>query len=418
MTAAEKSMSKKAAHPGITRRAAVKGIMAGAAGFVGRGRPAMADEKQAGIFVERQETGAHIWRVTTIERRQSNIYCEVPYCSADSRYFVYKRSNSRNKQNTTEFVVVEIGTWKQHVLDSAAGSQGCAVSPDGQFYYCKNVNRNEMDLMRVDLAEGTPVPVHRLVGGPWTWSLGTVSSDHHYYLRGKRLDDEYRMFGILLVDLRTGQETIIDRDPYTFNAHPQFDPGDGSRVMIQHNRGGGFDRNGRNYRSTGPEGATLYLVSVPEGKRTELPVGKPYTTPCTGHQAWAGTRGEMILTVSAKGDHAPDKGNLLGVRATGPARVVAKGYKFMHVGVSRCGRIFSCDDWQAPHKILIGSVATGKTAVVCASKTNVGRKQESHPHPYLTPDLKWVIFNSTRTGSPHVYAARVPEGMVEDVLQA
>jgi len=51
--------------------------------------------------------------------------------------------------------------------------------------------------------------------------------------------------------------------------------------------------------------------------------------------------------------------------------------------------------------------------VVCDSKTVPGRAQSTHPHGYLTPDLKWVIFNSNRSGEPHVHAASVPEGLIE-----
>jgi hypothetical protein len=186
--------------------------------------------------------------------------------------------------------------------------------------------------------------------------------------------------------------------------------------MIQHNRGGKYSPDGKLERLVGEEGATLYVLSVPDGVRTELQVGKPYTTPCTGHEAWIGNTQEMLLTVSAGGDYAPQKGNLLGVRAGEPARVVAKGYRFAHVGVSRCGRLFSCDDWQGAFAIVIGSNETGRTAVVCESKSAPTRSQNTHPHPYLTPDLKWVVFNSNRSGFPHVYAASVPEGMIEELL--
>ncbi|HPU84079.1 MAG TPA: hypothetical protein PLE60_01915 [Candidatus Latescibacteria bacterium] len=33
----------------------------------------------------------------------------------------------------------------------------------------------------------------------------------------------------------------------------------------------------------------------------------------------------------------------------------------------------------------------------------------SHPHPCVGPGGKEVLFNSDRTGVPHVYAAHVPE---------
>ena len=188
--------------------------------------------------------------------------------------------------------------------------------------------------------------------------------------------------------------------------------------MIQHNRGGKYTPDGERVQLTGPEGATLYLLSVPEGKRTTLQVGTPYTTRCTGHEAWIGHTREMLLSVSASGDYAPEKGNLLGVRAGGPPRVIARGYKFGHVGVSRCGRLFCCDDYQGTYQVVIGSTQSGKSAVVCESKTSPTRSQSTHPHPYLSPDLKWVIFNSNRSGHPHVHAASVPEGMVEELLKA
>ncbi|MGD8238085.1 MAG: hypothetical protein PVH68_06000 [Armatimonadota bacterium] len=398
------------------RRRAIRQMMAGTVGMAAAAGSSAGGD-QSGVHLERQSTGSEVWQVTTEERSHSNIYCEVPYCSADSRYFVYHRSRRDDRQNRSEFVVVEIGTWKQRALDAAVSMSGCAMTPDGIFYYLKRVDEDTLDLLRVDLSGGDPEAVHRFQDALWTWSLGTVSPDHRYYLRGKRLDDEWKMFGILLVDLQTGDEKIIDEDPYTFNAHPQFDPGTGRQVMIQHNRGGTFEPGGKRIRSTGPQGATLFLLSVPDGRRTELQVGTPYTTPCTGHEAWIGKTGEMLLTVSARDDYAPEKGNLLAVRAGSPARVVTPGYKFAHVGVSRCGRLYSCDDWQADYNIVIGSNKTGKSAVVCASKTKPTSAQNTHAHPYLTPDLKWVIFNSSRGGFPHIHAASVPDGMVEAVLK-
>ncbi len=272
--------------------------------------------------------------------------------------------------------------------------------------------------MRVDLGTGVSEKVFSFGPEPRLGSLGTVSPDHRYYACGKRLDERYTRFGILLVDLKEGRQQVIDEDPYIFNPHPQFEPGEGRQLMIQHNRGGGYSPDGTRIRTVGPEGATLYLLSVPDGKRTPLRVGKPYTTMITGHEAWIGTTREMLLSVVAEGEYAPDKGNLLAVRAGGTARTVARGYAFNHVGVSRCGRLFSCDDWRGTCKLVIGSIATGRTAVVCESHASRSREQNTHPHAYLTPDLKWLIFNSDRSGFPHIYAARVPEEMVAGLTRA
>ncbi|NOX53155.1 MAG: hypothetical protein GXP27_01695 [Planctomycetes bacterium] len=401
----------------VTRRSALKKLAAGAAGLSGWWGNAVRRAQAGGaVLVERQDNGAEIWQVTSERLDQSNIYCEVPYCSRDSRYFVYGRRAPKETVNRMEFVVVELGTWKQERLDTTISISGCAVTPDGTFYYLKKVGGGEVAIMRADLGLGQPREVYRLPPGFPVRSLGTVTSSHRWYAAGTKTQPGWKRFDILLVDLKAGRHAIADSDPYILNPHPQFDPADEGTLMVQHNRGGRYTTDGKLERLVGPEGATLYLLSIPDGKRTELPVGKPHTTPCTGHEAWIGRTGEILLTVSASGDYRPEKGNLLGVRAGGQVRVVARGHRFNHVGVSRCGRLFSADDWQPPFRIVIGSTRTGRTAVACESKTKPSRSQSTHPHPYLTPNLKWVIFNSNRSGWPHIHAARLPDGMVESLL--
>jgi hypothetical protein len=397
----------------ITRRSALQGIAA----WIGTARFMHATEPSTGgRFVEKQPTGAEIWQVTTEAFDQSDIYGEVPYCSRDSRYFVYARRNPALKTNRTEVMLVELGTWKQQRLDTAISISGCAISHDGVFYYLKQSDDGSTDLMRADLENGKVTAVYRLPRALAIRSLGTVTTDGRYYAGGTMSEPGWKMFDITLVDLQKGEHRILDRDPFILNPHPQFDPGEGRTLMIQHNRGGKYSPDGQLERLVGPEGATLYVLSVPEGRRTKLAVGTPHTTACTGHEAWIGTTGEMLLSVSASGEFRPEKGNLLAVRAGQPSRVVARGYRFNHVGASRCGRIFSADDWQPPYKIVIGSTQVERAAVICESKTSPTRSQNTHPHPYVTPDLKWVIFNSNRTGQDHVYAARIPDELMTNLL--
>jgi len=271
-----------------------------------------------------------------------------------------------------------------------------------------------MELVKLNLATGETEVVCSFREPIRPRSLGTVSPDGRFYAYGVTTDDKFKEFGIELVDLKSGTREVIDRDPYILNPHPQFEPSGGKQIMVQHNRGGQIDENGKLIRLVGEEGATLYLLDIASGKRTTLQVGKPYTTPATGHESWIGNTREILLTVSASGDYAPEKGNLLGVRAGEPARVLSKGYRFSHVGTSVCGRFFSCDD-SPSGDVVIGSVKTGKNAVVCHSGSSFGHAQNTHPHPYLTPDLRWVIFNSDRSGLPQIHAATVPDGMIEEL---
>jgi len=404
-------------YPQVSRRTALQAVAAGAAAWTGVARLAHAAEPCAGgRFVEKQATGAEIWQLTTEEFDQSDIYGEVPYGSRDSRYLVYARRNPALRVNRTEFMLVELGTWKQQRLDTAVSISGCAISHEGMFYYLKQSDDGSTDLMRADLANGNITAVYRLPPGLAIRSLGTVTTDGRHYAGGTMSEPGWKMFDITLIDLQKGEHRILDRDPFILNPHPQFEPGEGRALMIQHNRGGRYSPDGQLERLVGPEGATLYLLSVPDGHRTELRVGTPHTTPCTGHEAWIGTTGEMLLSVATSGEFRPEKGNLLAVRAGQPPRVVARGYRINHVGASRCGRIFSADDWQSPYKIVIGSTQVERAAVICESKTVPTRSQNTHPHPYVTPDLKWVIFNSNRSGSDHIYAARIPDELMASLL--
>ncbi len=402
----------------ITRRAAIQQIATTMVGTIGLCKTSFGQNSPAipgPIRLEQQSTGSEIWQITTERFRQSNIYCEIPYCSRDSEYSVYARRNPRLSNNSTQLMVVEIGTWKQHLLDVAKGISGSAISHDGVFYYLKQSDNRTVDLMRADLTLGKPEGIFQTSYNQRIISLGTVSPDGRYYAWGERLDDEYKVFGIKLIDLQKQSATIIDQDPHILNPHPQFEPGEGKQLLMQHNRGGHYSPDGKLQRLVGPEGATLYLLSMSDGERTELQVGTPYTTPATGHEAWIGKTKGVLLTVAARDDYTPENGNLLGVRAGKPARVVAKGYRFNHVNVSRCGRFFCCDDWKGDCKIVIGSVKTNKTAVVCESKTSRSRAQNTHPHAYLTPNLEWVIFNSDRSGFPHIHAASVPQQLIKEI---
>ncbi len=160
---------------------AASGLMVACTGCV-TGRRA-ATLASSAIRLERQSTSSEIWQITTGQFSQSNIYCELPYCSADGRHFVYERHN-RNLpgKNKTELMVVEIGTWKQHRLDVTSGLTGCAISAGGIFYYLKRTEGETLDLMRADLSAAAPERIYHTKDERNLTSLGTVSPDGRYYV--------------------------------------------------------------------------------------------------------------------------------------------------------------------------------------------------------------------------------------------
>ena len=73
----------------------------------------------------------------------------------------------------------------------------------------------------------------------------------------------------------------------------------------------------------------------------------------------------------------------------------------------------------------MGSPRTGRAAVVCTSQATYNRARrrtgppglvhDSHPHAYVSPDRKWVVFNSDRTGIQQIYVAEIPAELIAEL---
>ena len=364
------------------------------------------------LTLEERDNGVVVYQVTEDPLEKSNIYCELPYCSADSRVFVYQQQNPESAPNRTEYVTCEFGTWKTDVIAQGLGGPG--MTHKGIFFYRRIVPGKCQELVRVNLATGARKVLFEFPENFQSRGLGTMSPDERYYAYGVTLGYNPKMFGIELVDLQTGTRETINTDPDICNPHTQFEPTWGNQLMAQHNRGCEFLPDGTRTKLVGDEGATEYLVDIPGGQVTRLQVGKPHTPPITGHEAWIVGTGDILMSVRAEGDYVPEKGNLIRVGTGKPAtRVGVPGHRINHVGTSPCGGYFFVDDWQGASKLIVGSINTGKHAVVCEAHTSMGRSQNTHGHPYLSPNLKWLVFNSDRSGKPQIHVAAVPSDLIQ-----
>jgi len=358
-------------------------------------------------------SGASIIQLTSAPAVHSNIYCEVPYFDPSSRWMMFTRSPTSHDPLQIWRADME-RLWLTPVCEGAVGISGMAMSPDQRFFYCvRDVSENSFEVLRTEIAtlkqksvifEGTPRPR----------SMGSMAPDNRTYIYATVF--AVYDYGVVRCDLADGTWEVVHRGHDICNAHPQTEPGRGEDYLIQHNRGCEFDEQGRCLRLVGDEGATLYLINKDGGDYRPLPVGKPYTWPVQGHQCWIGTTGEIMLTVSG-GDSRETlkRGNLMAIRpGDKQARVIAGGHYYCHPNASRDGRFF-VSDARPGNLIVVGSIKTGRNRVLCPSNSSFSSPQYTHPHPYFSPDCRWVIFNSDATGVPHVHAARVPDGLLESL---
>ena len=375
--------------------------------------------------IEELENGVVVYQVTDEPRYKNNIYCERSYCSPDSRCFIYQRSvGSYHPQHgsqygskyggrfAAEYVACDFGAWETRVLGRGLSSP--EISREGGLYYARPAADGTGELVRVEVATGRSrvIPVD---GGVRLGMGLAISPGERFLACGVPISYEPQMFGIERVDLESGKREIIFTDPCICNPHLQFEPLEGEHILVQRNRGCRFAPDGHCISLLGEEGCTLFLLGVKDGKVTPLEVGPPHTASCTGHEDWAGDTKEVLLTVTTAREDQGAWGDLLGVRAGRPARLISKEYAFCQVNASVCGRFFCCNGLKArgdDHFIVIGSARSGKHIVVC----NSGPMSEApFDRVYFSPDLKWVVFNSYRSGALEVYAASIPLEMIEEL---
>ncbi|NLE66997.1 MAG: hypothetical protein GX608_06195 [Lentisphaerae bacterium] len=358
--------------------------------------------------VETLENGVTVHQVTDDGAPKSNIYCEFPWCPPDSSGFVFVRRTPGGKW---EYVLCRFGTWEKQPL----GAGTACTMAGGRFYFRRDSAAGEPELVRADLSSGRmetlDVPPQALAEGGLC-----LSADERYRVYSRALSFSPQRFGITVVDMRTGQREVVLEDPYLCNTHLQFDRGRDCRVLVQHNRGCRFSPAGRCELLCGSEGCTLFILDIPGGRVVPLQVGPPHTVTCSGHETWLGRSGEVLLTLNLTADYDLGKGPIMAVKPGQAARPVCPPREMNHIGVPDCGRLF-CADAFRPDEIIIGSPATGRAAVVCPARASYKRgTPDSHPHAYLSPDLRWVVFNSDRTGAIEIYAASVPAAMAAGLL--
>ena len=367
--------------------------------------------------IEELPNGVVIHQATDEETDKCNIYCEYPWCPPDSHCFVYVRHAPDHAPNSSEFIACDFGTWEKHLVGYGTG--GHTMANRGRFYYKRVDDAGTHEFVRCDLETDESQVIELPDGVPRSASFA-ISAGERYLAFSKSLSFDPQLFGVGIADLQTGECDIIHEDPWICNTHLQFEPAEGRQLMVQHNRGCVFAPDGTREVLCGMEGCTLFLLDVPGGQVTRLQVGPPYTASLSGHETWLGDTGELIATLNYLEDYDYGKGRVVGVRPGQPAREICTPWELNHIGIDPAGRIFAGDAF-LPDEIIIGSPHTNRAAVVCSSsatynrarrRTGEGLAYDSHPHAYISPDRKWVVYNSDHAGTQQIYVAEIPAAMI------
>ena len=371
-------------------------------------------------------SGTRIRQVSSAPAITHNLYCEQPYCSLDGNRLALFRTTSANALAPGELMIYDIARYRMARLATEASGIGASIMAIANAAYSGVVFAavgvgEQKKLVRFDLntLQSEELFAWNTIPGS---GLLTVSGDNCFGLAsartGTRDENNRQNFGIYRVDLKSGQHELIHENSHICNPHLQFRLHSGARIMVQENRGCEVDDAGQVLRPCDERGAGLYSLAADGTDRRDFPVAPPHTPRTTGHECWIGDSDRVLVTVAETYNDGTREGNLLEVsHESAKARVVfSSPHIWNHISASRCGRYFLTDCYgQRGVPLLVGSIETGKTRVLCDSQTTGGGAQYSHAHAYITSDNKWVVFNSDRTGIAQVYIASIPDGFLESL---
>lgn len=342
------------------------------------------------------ESGAEIHLLGGDARPADNIYGEQPYGDATGQRIAIRYYKSDD------------GPGGISILDLVDGSRhdmlvGATPFPAfhawGEYLYYHQTIDGVLTLRRCNFLTLEAEDVAVLPPERGSYSYGTVSPDHRYYAVSVRTGEAPAR--VHLLDLQTGEWSILLDKPGYHAKHEQFSLDGRNRVLIQLNQM--------------PDVKQVLLAELEIGGPERLfPADRPHTPRPTGHEAWVGTTDRIFFSTGSDPD---SRGNIWTCRASDaePAPVYEGKVRFGHVSVSRDGRYWVGDSGEEGIPIYIGSFATGRCKRAVFSRTVYDGKQWAHAHPYLTADSKWLIFTSTRDGHPQVYGARLAEGWLDDL---
>lgn len=172
-----------------------------------------------------------------------------------------------------------------------------------------------------------------------------------------------------------------------------------------------------NHLHMDPAGTTISFGNDKDGKRTPFLIGVDGSNPREypfyfAHHTWFGMTGKM------QGPTLPPKASIV-VRGENDAEpeTLTEGRYYWHSSPSRDAQWIIADtNW--PHEgLYLLHVPTRTVNYVCDTKSSCSHPQWSHPHPSLSPNMKYVLFNSDMTGVGQVYVCVLTDEFLEEAAQ-
>lgn len=366
------------------------------------------------------DSGTMVVRLTNAAGWSHNIYCEQPYTGPDGRYVLVGRTYDMLSGHY-QLLAADLKTLKLTLIERDLPCEFVAHHAYTEWAYYVTFEGEVRRVSLLTLERQSVLPAGTVKQYP-QMMLETATADDRW-LVGYEPDGKGAFRGIAL-EVATGKVRVHLENPDNRNPHTQADTAGGTRLVQQL------------LPVSAPERVVVVTKDIQSSEVTELPIGGKHSAESSGHMAWIAGTGKVACAIGWDREHRRQdarhpQGNLAiaGPGDTKPRIIGAPDHGYYHVSISKCGKYFVCDDFMVyradafnkgvpgPVRIVVGSIESGKARVLLRDCQSYGLAGASRyePTPYFTADNQHVIYNGSPLGINQVFAARVPEGLLESL---
>jgi len=330
------------------------------------------------------ETGARIVQLTSFPTIGMNLYFEQCSFTADSQRLIFYSQRAADRDAPFDVFRADVDGTNLVRLTDRDDVGGLVLAPKA----AKAFFSAGSEVRSVDLETFKEETLAHFEGfHSFASSLGGISSDEgNYYAYLHREEERYAL--VRVATDGKGGEVLYEGFNLT---HVNVDPKTGTVA----------------FGERAPDETKNWLMN-PDGSNL-----RRFTFEKFAHCSWWGQTGAW------QGCYLPpDRGICIYREGGEKEEVIVSGSRyFWHSGSSPDGEWIVADTNWPDEGIFLVHVPSKRSGLVCRSRSSNGHPQWTHPHPSISPDGNYVLFNSDRPGISQVHLATIPEGLKERLVK-
>lgn len=332
------------------------------------------------VFLKDPRSGLTVTRLTHSSCIAQNLYFEMCSFTEDDGYVVLRSQRYAGRDAPWDLFRVRTDGQELVQISECDDLSGIVFSPaKSSFFYQSG---GEVRCLDAHTLQDEPIARAPGAKGVSPRSLATIDEAGEVYI-GSVTNDRSEAV-IFKTETASGKTEVL----HTTNSvvHLHVDPEGKILFFIDHKPG-----------ASGP-----YLMNT-DGSGL-----RPYPFRNFAHHTWFGKTGLMQGTLVPPG-HA------LATYKEGDAEpaILTEGRYYWHSSASRDAQWIISDTNWPQEGLYLFHVPTRAVSYVCDCRSSCSHPQWTHPHPALSPGMKYVLFNSDMTGIGQVYLANLTGEFLE-----